>query len=271
MIHEISCKFDNQYKNITPSENDRVICIKNGKVLCCLSEDRICYPSVKEAVLVGEYLFSAGEIRYFAGEAEENDIYFFGNLREIRTAASKEEVFAGLTALHIENWYSSNKYCGRCGKAMSHSKTERAMVCTCGNTVYPVISPAVIVAVLNGDKILLTKYNRSFSHWALVAGYTEIGETPEETVRREVREETGLFVKNIRYYKSQPWGLSSSLLLGYICEVDGSDEISLDNQELKEGRWFCREEIDFEDDDFSLTREMIGKFRCGDYLFSSVG
>lgn len=271
MIHEISFEIDNHYENITPSENDRVICVKYGKVLCCLSDGRITYPSVKEAVFVGAYLFSVGENRYFAGDAEENDKYFFGNLREIRTAASKEEVFAGLTALHIMNWYGNNRFCGRCGKAMQHSATERAMVCSCGNTVYPVISPAVIVAVINGNKILLTKYNRTYSHWALVAGYTEIGETAEETVRREVKEETGLEVRNIRYYKSQPWGLSSSLLLGFICEVDGSDEIKLDNDELKEGKWFSREEIDFDDDDFSLTREMIGKFKSGDYLFSSVG
>lgn len=271
MIHEISIEISNHYENITPSENDRVICAKYGKVLYCLSDGKIIYPSAEESVSVGAYLFSVGENRYFAGESEENDKYSFGNLREIRTAASKEEVFAGLTALHIINWYGNNKFCGRCGETMRHSKTERAMVCACGNTVYPVIAPAVIVAVINGDKILLTKYNRSYSHWALVAGYTEIGETAEETVRREVMEETGLKVRNIRYYKSQPWGLSSSLLFGFICEVDGSDEIKLDNDELKEGKWFCAEEIDFEDDDFSLTREMIGKFKAGDYSFFSVG
>ena len=137
------------------------------------------------------------------------------------------------------------------------------MVCGCGNTVYPAIAPAVIVGVENGDKICLTKYNRGYAHWALVAGYTEIGETPEQTVEREVMEETGLRVKNIRYYKSQPWGLSGSLLLGYFCEVDGSDAIRVDHDELKEGRWFTAEEIDFPDDLFSLTREMIARFREG--------
>lgn len=261
MIHEIYPKLDNHYKNITPSENDRVICVKCGKVLSSLSDDKIIYPSVKESVLVGEYLFSVGENRYFAGNAEENDKYTFNNLREIRTAVSKEEVFAGLTALHIINWYNNNKFCGRCGMKMHHSQLERALICDCGNIVYPVISPAVIVAVTNGDKILLTKYNRKYSHWALVAGYTEIGETIEETVHREVMEETGLKVKNLRYYKSQPWGLSSSVLYGFFCEVDGSDEIKLDNDELKEGKWFKGEEIDFENDDFSLTREMIIKFK----------
>ncbi len=271
MIHEITNTINNRYENITPSQNDRVICIKEGKVLCRILGDEIIYPSVKEAAFTGVYLFSTGDKRYFFGEAEENDRFSFYNLREIRTAASKEEVFAGLTALHIINWYNNNKFCGSCGKAMHHSKTERAMVCDCGNTVYPVISPAVIVAVINKDRILLTKYSRRHSHWALVAGYTEIGEAAEETVRREVMEETGLKVKNIRYYKSQPWGLSSSVLFGFICEVDGSDEIKLDNDELKEGRWFSSAEIDFDDDDFSLTREMIGKFRSGDHLFSSVG
>ena len=75
----------------------------------------------------------------------------------------------------------------------------------CGNTVYPKIAPAVIVGVINGDKILLTKYNgRAYKKYALIAGFTEIGETAEETVAREVMEEAGIKVKDITYYKSQP-------------------------------------------------------------------
>ena len=139
------------------------------------------------------------------------------------------------------------------------------MTCGCGNVVYPQICPAVIVAITTPDRrrICLTRYNRPNARWSLVAGYTEIGETPEETVRREALEETGLRVKNVRYYRSQPWGLSGSLLLGFFCETENPDDLRPDGEELREACWFTPEEIDFTDDGFSLTRHMIEVFRTG--------
>jgi NAD+ diphosphatase len=108
------------------------------------------------------------------------------------------------------------------------------MQCTeCHNIVYPRISPAVIVAVMDGNRILMTKYaGRVFKKYALIAGYAEIGETLEETVRREVMEEVGLKVKNIRYYKSQPWAFDDSLLSGFFCELDGLKEIKCQTFQL---------------------------------------
>lgn len=134
--------------------------------------------------------------------------------------------------------------------------------------VYPRINPAVIVGVTNGDKLLLTKYNgREYKKYALVAGFNEIGESLEETVRREVMEETGLRVKNIRYYKSQPWGFTDNILAGYFCEVDGTDEIEVDMQELSVAKWVSREEIPTSLEELSLTNEMISVFRLdkGDF------
>ena len=132
----------------------------------------------------------------------------------------------------------------------------------CGNMIFPKICPAVIVVVTDKDRILLTKYvGRTYKNYALIAGYTEIGETAEETVEREVMEEVGLKVKNIKYYKSQPWALSGSLLTGFFCELDGDDNIKLDEDELAVGTWVKASDIDFEDDGISLTREMILKFR----------
>jgi NAD+ diphosphatase len=122
-----------------------------------------------------------------------------------------------------------------------------------------------VVGVINGDSILLTKYaNRKMSFYALVAGFVEIGETLEECVAREVMEETGLKVKNIRYYKSQPWGSVQDLIVGFYCEVDGDTTIRMDKNELKEALWMKRENIQGQTDDWSLTNQMMMKFKEGD-------
>ena len=132
----------------------------------------------------------------------------------------------------------------------------------CGNSEYPKIMPAVIVAVTNGDKILLSKYaNREYTRYALLAGFTEIGESVEETVRREVMEEVGLHVKNLKYYKSQPWAFSDTLLMGFFAEVEGNDRITLDREELAVAEWFPRQDIPASESDISLTSEMIEYFR----------
>ncbi|MDE6204064.1 MAG: NAD(+) diphosphatase, partial [Lachnospiraceae bacterium] len=191
--------------------------------------------------------------------------YSYEDVRIFRTADSRHTAFAGITAHHLFGWYQSNQFCGRCGQKMAPDHKERMLFCPgCCNMVYPRISPAVIVGILNGDKILMSKYaGRPYTNYALIAGFTEIGESAEQTVQREVMEEVGLKVKNIRYYKSQPWAFSGSLLMGFFCDLDGPDTITLDADELSEAAWFHRDEINLEDDHVSLTREMIIKFKEG--------
>jgi NAD+ diphosphatase len=134
----------------------------------------------------------------------------------------------------------------------------------CGNLIFPRISPAVIIGVTNGEKLLMSKYaGRAYTRYALIAGFTEIGETLEETVKREVMEEVGLHVKNIRYYKSQPWGRDGGVLMGFFCDLDGSDEIHLDEKELALAEWHERSALPAEDDGISLTREMMRVFEEG--------
>ena len=126
------------------------------------------------------------------------------------------------------------------------------------------IQPAVIVGITNGDKIILSKYEgRSFKRYALIAGFAEIGETIEETVHREVMEEVGLKVKNLRYYKSQPWSFSSSLLFGFFCDVDGDDTLTVDHEELSMAQWVERDKIPDQGNNISLTKEMMILFRDG--------
>lgn len=263
MVQDIEEEFRNKYCNLEPKNDDVALCFKGDCILMSMNGNRIEFPTVAQTESTGEYLFEIAGKRYFLGNTAYVDGYDFYSMKTIRTAVPKHNAFAAASAYHLYNWYKDNKHCGKCGAEMHHSVSERALVCKCGNTVYPKISPAVIVGIISGDKICLTKYNRPNTNWALVAGFNEIGETIEETVHREVMEEVGLKVKNLKYYKSQPWGLTSTLLFGFYCTVDDDEKIKLDDDELKEGKWFTANEIDFKDDGFSLTREMIENFRRG--------
>ena len=191
--------------------------------------------------------------------------YSVETLRVLRRTKPKEECYAGETAYHLYVWYRDNSFCGRCGEHLEYSHKERAMICpSCGNVVYPKIAPAVIVGILNasGNKIVMTRYaGREYKGHALVAGFCEIGETAEDTVRREVLEEVGLHVRNIRYYKSQPWGFDSNLLFGYYCTADEDEPIHMDDGELAKAVWVSRDEIGEEERNLSLTAEMIMHFK----------
>ena len=121
----------------------------------------------------------------------------------------------------------------------------------------------MIVGVTKGDSLLITRYRNGYSHNALVAGFTEIGETLEQTVEREVMEETGIKVRNIRYYKSQPWGMAQDILTGFFCEAVGDDDIRMDENELRYAQWVPRAEIVLQPNNLSLTNEMMMMFKEG--------
>lgn len=215
------------------------------------------------------YLFSIADVHYFLARDKEINVpdgYSYRNIRSLRYSenVSQENFFALFTAYHLSEWYRSNCYCGRCGQRTELYLAERALRCTgCGKLIYPRLNPAVIVGVVNGEKLLITRYvkNRGVAYNALVAGFTEIGETLEETVSREVMEEVGLKVKNIKYYKSQPWGFSGGILAGFFCEVDGSDTLTIDESELSSALWTERNDISGQPDDYSLTNEMMMCFK----------
>ncbi len=260
---------DNQYKpGLLAEPADLVLTFEGRKVLLKCGDKKE-FPRVADfaADCTFTYLFSVDEKRFFLPAFKKlpegfefTDITF---MRENYLMA-KELMFAVLTGKHLSDWYANTAFCGKCGGKTTHSEKERAMCCpACGNTIYPRIMPAVIVGVKNGDKLLLTRYRSGYKHNALVAGFTEIGETLEQTVAREVMEEAGLKVKNITYYKSQPWGVASDILTGFYCEVDGDDTIRMDEGELGYAAWVERTDIELQPDDASLTNEMMKMFKEG--------
>ena len=269
--------YHNEYKDFQPENTDFILVFHRNTVMIRFKEEHLRYPTFSEMQSFScdyQYLFSIDNYKYFLAlpkscHLEEPSImidgYHYENVHIFRSAASRHTAFAGITAHHLFGWYQSNRFCGRCGQKMLPDHKERMLFCPdCRNMVYPRISPAVIVGIINGDQILMSKYaGRSYTNYALIAGFTEIGECAEQTVAREVMEEVGLKVKNIRYYKSQPWAFSGSLLMGFFCDLDGSDQIKLDTSELAEAGWYSRDEITLEDDHISLTREMIMHFKNG--------
>lgn len=273
MIQEIAPhRYDNHYEPLSPSPDDRVFLFSPPKMLAREGEGReIRFPRLKDfARLPGEliYLFSIDGEKFFLAQPDgewEAPGFSLLHTGAIRGCTPPELSFAAATAMQLSRWYRDNRFCGRCGREMARDTKERMLFCPrCKNTVYPKISPCIITGITDGDRILLTKYARSgYNHYALVAGFCEIGESFEETLRREVAEEVGLEVENIRYWASQPWSFSDSLLAGFFCDVRGSRTPRLVDGELKEASWFSRAEIPVSDDGVSLTRAMIEAFRQG--------
>lgn len=265
MIQDIAPhKLYNQYDPSAEAvPEDTALCFTGGKLL--MKGNAL--PTVADFPQgKATYLFRVDEQRFFLlppQTPEGLEAVDVGTLRR-EQRLPKHLIYAVLTGKHLADWYRDTAFCGRCGSSMTHSATERAQHCpACNYTAYPRIMPAVIVGVKNGDSLLLTRYRTGYGHNALIAGFTEIGETAEETVAREVMEEAGIRVRNIRYYKTQPWGIANDLLLGYYCELDGDPTIHMDEGELRYAQWVPRQEIELQPDDFSLTNEMMMRFKNG--------
>ncbi len=277
MIQDIQPhRYSHEYLHDAPGEEDFVLAFKGREVLASLSADnRITYPQVKDMAVADPQslvrLFTVDDQTYYLWYATEPptpcDPFEWISVAAFRDAHPMWECFAGITGLHLWGWYNLNRFCGKCGHPMRLFAPERAMECPeCGFLSFPRISPAVIVGLTDGhDRIVMSRYaGRDYKDVALLAGFIEIGETPEDAVRREVMEEVGLEVKNIRYAGSQPWGMDGDLLLGYYADVTGDSEISsIDTDELAVARWVDRAEISPVPNTRTLTYDMIERFRCG--------
>lgn len=265
--------YKNEYKPQSPAKNSYVMYFEKGKLLAKFHGDLLEFPTFAE-MEAGQpdiyekatYLFAIDGVGfYLVDELQYEDGYEWIGKESFRYLKPDHLAFAGITAFQLYNWYQNHKFCGRCGHPMKKDRKERMLYCeACRAMEYPKICPAVIVGITDGNRLLLTKYaGREYTKYALVAGFAEIGESIEDTVRREVMEEVGLKVKNITYYKSQPWSFTDTLLFGFYCEVDGSPEITLDETELSVAEWFEREAIPVKEKTVSLTNEMILNFKYG--------
>ena len=175
--------------------------------------------------------------------ADEEDVRLAGmtfvGLRATLGRLEEELFLLAGRAFQIVNWHGLTRYCGRCGNETEQRRQERAKSCpACGAVFYPRLSPAVIVAVVKDETILLA-HNKNFrsGFYSVLAGFVEPGESFEDCVKREIREEVGIEVKNISYFGSQPWPFPDSLMVGFTAEYAGGD-IRVDDVEISHAAWF---------------------------------
>jgi NAD+ diphosphatase len=179
-------------------------------------------------------------------------------LRSLFGQVSDEALGLAGRAVQIEAWADTHRFCGRCATPTVASASERSMRCpACELTAYPRVAPAIIVLVRRGDEALLARSGRfPRPFFSTLAGFVEAGESLEETLAREVREEVGVEVTNIRYFGSQPWPFPHSLMVGFTADYAGG-EIVVDGEEIAEARWFQVTDLPMVPPRTSIARRLI--------------
>lgn len=276
MIQEIfPNSFNNHFQeNLDWGENDYILSYGDRSLLLKTTGDELELPRKKDFSELSDttehiFLFTLNQVPCFLVWEVlkvESDSFTYKEINFFRTTDQHEIAWISIVGMHLQNWYAQNRFCGKCGELMHHKQDERAMICpVCNHVVYPKISPAIIVAITRNDKILLARNSAFPGRWfSLISGYVDVGETLEETLIREVKEEVGLEVSRIRYYKSQPWPVSGSLMVGFVAEADDTQEVCIDGREIVEAGWFTRGNLPSHSSTISIAGEMIEKFEKGE-------
>ena len=199
-----------------------------------------------------------------AGDISPPSGWMFEGLRSLLGLLDEDQFWLAGRAVQIVDWDRTHQFCGQCGAPNGYHAHDRARVCpSCGLTQYPRLSPAIIVAVLRGDQILLARSHRHPPGlYSVLAGFVEPGETLEECVAREVKEEVDLDVENVRYFGSQPWPFPHSLMIAFTCEAP-TGEIVLDRSEMAEAGWFRAGALPTVPPPPTISRQLIDWFVAG--------
>jgi NAD+ diphosphatase len=197
-------------------------------------------------------------------EAREEDLDpRFVGLRRLWEHVDEQVWAIAGRAVQIVAWDRAHQFCGRCAQPTQPLPTERARRCQqCGLAAYPRLAPAVIVLVERADGRVLLARNANFPEriYSCVAGFVEPGETLEDAVRREIREEVGIEVRHIRYFSSQPWPFPHSLMIGFFAQF-ASGELCPDGEEIAEAGWFGPNDLPKLPGEMSIARALIETWR----------
>jgi len=211
------------------------------------------------------YLGHLDNCQCYAAEVAEGTIppagMVFEGLRQVYGRLDEDLFWVAARAVQIIDWDRTHQFCGRCGVPLRTRTAERAKECPqCGLLHFPRLAPAIIVLVERGNQLLLAR-SRHFmpGMYSVLAGFVEPGESLEEAVVREVKEEVGIEIKDIKYFGSQPWPFPHSLMIGFTATYAGG-EISLDDKEIEDGGWYTVEKLPRIPGKISIARKLIDGF-----------
>lgn len=233
------------WRRHAPSDQDGVVALcdqavvsRNDQWLLPWAEVEVWLADDREPVYVGQFEGRHIYVAELSAEAPFAENERIPVRDAVLTTASGTAAMLS-TAIQVQQWWRDHRYCGRCGRTTGYHPAERARWCEhCQTPWYARLAPCVIVVIRRGDRFLLARSSRTRRYYySLVAGFVEPGESAEEAVAREVREETGLEVTNIRYRASQPWPFPHQLMLGYFADYV-SGELVLQEDEIADADWF---------------------------------
>lgn len=187
------------------------------------------------------------------------------DLRSLLSVSKSEQEYVVLSrAAQLVTWHNEHQFCGRCGVKMHHHSVDLAKHCpACELTQYPRISPCIIVLVMKGDECLLARSPRfPPGRFSTLAGFIEAGESAESAVHREIKEEVGIDVKNVRYVQSQSWPFPHSLMLGFFADY-AAGVLKPDGEEIVEAHWYKKDQLPNLPPSFTISRALIDRFVKG--------
>ena len=242
----------------------------NGELLVKESESRTMIPLSSDLKLLASPPTNTQSIGLFheheclIANVNNDNIppgFSFKKIKPLYGHLEDEFFWVACRASHIMNWMRTSKFCGCCGAIMTILSHEIAMKCSnCGNLVYPRLSPAIIVAVVKDNQILLARGPLSPpNRYSVIAGFVEPGETLENCVRRELQEEVGIKVDTINYFGSQPWSFPDCLMVAFTAECS-NETITIDNDEIADAAWFSPHNLPDLPDKPSIGRQLIDWF-----------
>lgn len=247
------------------------LAVQDGRILLLESAEALPLPLFRSFGLTG---LDAGE-RHYLGSLDGRHVFavavqaaqpapagmYFEDLRRLLVA--RDPLLFGLAARarQVLAWAEDHRFCSRCGAAAAAHAEDRATVCTaCGYTQYPRVSPCVIVLVTRGREVLLARSaNFPRGMFSTLAGFIEAGESVEEALHREVREEVGVSLRAPRYVASQAWPFPNSLMLGFHAEWDAG-EIKVDGEEIVEANWYSIDDLPMIPPQGSISRQLIDSY-----------
>ena len=240
-------------------EGDQLLTLADSQSPAALTHDEVQWLDSGEAIYLGEL----NGRPCLAVEVKGQDIpgYAAQDLRSLLGRVDQQVFYLAGRALQVLEWNRNHRYCGRCGTETNTHGSDRAKVCPeCGQVSYPRLSPSIIVLVCRGNEMLLAR-NAAWptGFFSTLAGFVEPGESIEQTVHREVMEEVGLSITNLRYKGSQSWPFPNSLMLGFHAEYLGG-EVRCQDDEIAEAHWYRFDQMPSVPPKWAISRWLIDDF-----------